>query len=272
MRRHCGAIAVAAALVIGLAGCTLAPSRSPPPSPPEATTDNRRTPRDGARGESRRPIPSNDDLGPLGSAAAPLLGTRPFAELVVEIDFVPGRQPTRSATSHLVETLRTVTGKPVSLAGGDRLPAGDGSYTLAEIRRLAEARSIPSRAPRASLWIAYLDGHLADDPNALGVAFAATAAALFPDRINEALTALVRAGAIERSVLLHEVGHLLSLVNVGYRSSVDHEDPEHPGHSSNRESVMYWAVEDVSVTTLLRGGPPDRFDDADLADLRMRRS
>ena len=44
-------------------------------------------------------------------------------------------------------------------------------------------------------------------------------------------------------------------------------DPEHPGHSPNRGSVMYHAVESTLLGTVLSGGPPRDFDADDLADL-----
>ena len=51
------------------------------------------------------------------------------------------------------------------------------------------------------------------------------------------------------------------------------EDPDHPGHSPNRGSVMYWAVERDLVGTLLGAGPATTFDDADRAELAaIRRS
>ena len=65
---------------------------------------------------------------------------------------------------------------------------------------------------------------------------------------------------------MHEVGHLLGLVDLVLETG--RQDPEHPGHSRNRGSVMYFAVESTLVGDLLGGGPPTRFDDADRADLR----
>lgn len=119
------------------------------------------------------------------------------------------------------------------------------------------------------MWLVFLNGSLAQNSDALGIAYSASAAAIFRDRIDAATTAVLLASEIERSVLAHEVGHLLALVNVGYRSRIAHEDPAHPHHSNNDESVMYWAVEDVSIRNILGGGPPSDFDDADRADLEM---
>ena len=72
---------------------------------------------------------------------------------------------------------------------------------------------------------------------------------------------------IENSVLVHEYGHLLGLVNLVYKSPVDHEDKDHPGHSNNEESVMYWAVESADLSNIITGQLPDDFDNDDRNDL-----
>ena len=66
---------------------------------------------------------------------------------------------------------------------------------------------------------------------------------------------------------MHEFGHLLGLVNLVYKSPVDHEDKDHPGHSNNEDSVMYWAVESADIGNIITGQLPDEFDNDDLNDL-----
>ena len=66
---------------------------------------------------------------------------------------------------------------------------------------------------------------------------------------------------------MHEAGHLLGLVNLVYTSPIDHEDPDNPGHSSNEDSVMYWAIESTSIGNFISGSIPDEFDDDDKFDL-----
>ncbi len=66
---------------------------------------------------------------------------------------------------------------------------------------------------------------------------------------------------------------MLGLVNAVYVSPRDHEDKDHPHHSSNDASVMYWAVESSSLGAIFSGTLPDAFDaddKADLADLQAR--
>lgn len=113
-------------------------------------------------------------------------------------------------------------------------------------------------------------GTFGGDEDVLGVALRGDLIALFRDSIASASTPLISGRSIEDAVLLHEIGHLLGLVDVALDTG--RADPEHPGHSKNRDSVMYWAVESGVVTQVLEGGPPKDFDAADLGDLLALRN
>jgi hypothetical protein len=198
----------------------------------------------------------------------------PATSLIVEVDWVKGRSPVQSALDHLASILRRELDKPAGIVveRGNEIASGKSHWSVGDLVALEKAnRARHSRGTRATMWFAYVDGSFAENANALAVAFSASSSALFRDRIDDATTSLVLEPEIERSVVVHEAGHLLALVNIGYTSRYDHEDPQHPNHSNNPDSVMYWAVEDISVRNLLRGGPPDDFDQADRADLAFLR-
>ena len=198
-----------------------------------------------------------------------LRGT-PARRLTVEVDYIKGRAPSSRALAHLAEVLRGVADKPdgITVSAGNEIAAGRDRWSIEQISSLEKAnRAAHSGGATATMWIAYLDGVYAGGDGALGVAYSASAAAIFRDRIDDATTAIINATAVERAVITHEAGHLLALVNLGYTSAIDHEDKANPHHSSNEGSVMFWAVEDLSLKNLLAGGPPDTFDDADKADL-----
>jgi hypothetical protein len=47
-----------------------------------------------------------------------------------------------------------------------------------------------------------------------------------------------------------------------------HEDGQHPKHSTNDQSVMYWAVENTLGIQGLLGTIPNQFDQNDIDDVR----
>tara|TARA_B100000003_G_C10818564_1_gene325865 strand:- start:43 stop:801 length:759 start_codon:yes stop_codon:yes gene_type:complete len=112
------------------------------------------------------------------------------------------------------------------------------------------------------------------DDSVLGVAVDASTVAIFKDSVDEAEGFLGRPSAeeVERAVTVHEAGHLLGLVNLVYTSPIDHEDPNHKGHSNNEDSVMYWAIESNDVGNFITGDIPDEFDDDDKSDLAGMKS
>ena len=92
--------------------------------------------------------------------------------------------------------------------------------------------------------------------------------AVFKDSIEDSENFLGRPSAEEmkeQSLFMRQA--LAWFGNLVYTSPIDHEDPDHPGHSSNDDSVMYWAIESSSIGNIFSGSIPDEFDADDKADL-----
>lgn len=209
--------------------------------------------------------PASPDVGgPPGSAAAFFLRPDPAASVVVEVSAEEGAQPSSGTITHVASTLEGVSGKTVRTTRGGAI-AGQNAWTSAELRAAADAAAVTRQGERAVLRILFVHGDFADAENVLGVAVRADVAVIFADAVQESASPIVGPDAIETAVTMHEVGHLLGLVDLHLETG--REDPDHPGHSTNRSSVMYWAVESTLVTDLLTGGPPRDFDDTDRADL-----
>ena len=267
---------------------TLAPTTGPPSSDQTATTshsaDRSQAP------TSQRPstaatagpttaapgggqataTPATDDgrLGPPGAYARTILRPSPAKTIAVEIIVQSGAQ-LRGGTAALVEdVLEDATGKDVSLStrtASDGAPSGawdERSITAFADRHGQQAAS----GSRAVIRFLALKGGFGPDDNAIGVAVRGDVFALFVDKIGGATTPLVDATTIEQAVAVHEVGHLLGLVDIALDRNRD--DPEHPFHSRNRGSVMFWAIETDLVGQILNGPPPRSFDRDDLAALR----
>jgi hypothetical protein len=207
---------------------------------------------------------SFNDGGSIGSLGPALLDAS-VTQAVIEIDTGRGTSPDDAQGEAMRVALERFGGKTkVEFSGSDEVPA-DQSYTQDALRQLeADHRQTHSRPGLVSIYILVLPGE-SEDENALGETFGASSIAIFPERIEGVLATLNR-GGFERAVMLHELGHLFGLVNITNHGGF-HEDPDHPGHSRNRDSVMYWAVEDLSVANVFRGGPPTDFDEEDQTEI-----
>ena len=133
------------------------------------------------------------------------------------------------------------------------------------------------------MHILFLDGHYSgDDPTStiLGLAWGRTKLAIFKGTIEASCVGQVGMGleerlcaGTERSVWVHEIGHLLGLVNLGTPMVTEREDPDHEHHDINEECVMYWAAERQNAVQRLANQLLDSdiayldFDDNCLADI-----
>jgi hypothetical protein len=231
------------------------------PSPPARDTDPRPGGTDdGATGAQRLPAEDDDAV----AALAAWLLSADVSAAVIEVD-TTGPSLTGRARDALSAALAQHGNKDITLAPEGNAPRKD-VYTTSDLRRISGAtRETFSSTDRMSVHVLVLDGRYEDD-DAIGVAFEATSFAIFPDRIRSGVLSSVNYDRFEEAVVVHELGHLLGLVNLTSDGAF-HEDPEHPGHSRNSESAMYWAVEDISVGNVFRGGPPTTFDADDVEEM-----
>jgi hypothetical protein len=206
--------------------------------------------------------------GAVGSGAPRYLRPSGSNRIVVQVIVQSGAAPRQATIGHIVSVLGDAAQKPVTTASGS-VDGDRERWSSADIRRAAVEAADDVAADVAVVRLLFLRGRFDEggdkDDQIIGLSVASDVAAIFSERVDDAATALVGAAHIEDSVTTHEVGHLLGLVDLFLRSG--REDPDHPGHSRNRASVMYWAVESSLVTDLLSGGPPRDFDAEDRSDL-----
>lgn len=229
----------------------------------------------GSGGDGAGPGPAGpalNDLGPVGANGWAMLRAS-VARLVVEIDAQQGAAPDDRAVAHLRQVLAGVVDKPagITVDTGGTFASDRTSWTTEALRAVAgEHRDHRSGGDTVAVYALYVRGSLAGREGALGVAHNASEVALFPERWQGTIGGLLGSDReVEQAVLVHEVGHLLGLVNLTYTSAIEgREDPEHPGHSASRDSVMFWAIESTAIQQVFSGPPPDTFDDWDRQDLQ----
>lgn len=205
-----------------------------------------------------------------------------YDKWVIELDITEGKTVPSSALSLLQTRLNEVANKPggIVVTRDDTLPKRGGTWSQDDLLKTHE-RTFDGKTGGDTVYLHLMvvDGTY-EDSNVLGVTYSRATSSgkvvstgpivLFADRINSVCNVLcVTFGSNEiwQAVLVHEFGHAMGLVDNGAPMQRNHEDPEHPGHSNNQASVMYYAVETTSIATVFQNGPPTQFDANDKSDL-----
>ena len=205
-----------------------------------------------------------------GECRYEILRSTDYSRLHIEINYVTEFAPDSEAVDLLKQRIQETTDKTSVSVSQNGFGSTDSSYSLEEILAIEkEQRERHKSGNTFIIHILYLNGEYEDNDQTLGLAYTGSSFVLFKEKIEETQFGFISAEEVERSVIVHEYGHLLGLINNGYESPHDHEDPNHPHHSSNEESVMYWSIETLDIFKQLEGSPPDNFDSDDLDDLRL---
>jgi hypothetical protein len=231
--------------------------------PALATNLDAQAPTDAA---ARRPI---DGRVRVGQLAPVLLRPARSSQIVVEVRAQTGAEPSQASIDHVLSALRGVTAKRVDVVEGAPVGGGSQAWTTDGLAAIADAGT-SSTADTVVIHVLFVHGSLGGDTSVLGVASRGDLVTIFSDQIRASASLLSSPQPIEVATVTHEMGHLLGLVDLFLATG--RQDPEHPGHSRNPRSVMYWAVESSLVGSLLGERPPADFDAQDLADLATIRN
>ena len=206
----------------------------------------------------------------VGECRYEILQSSKYSKLHIEVNYVSGFEPSSDALDLLRQRINEVTDKTSVTISQESFGSTDTSYTIEEILKIESSQRKKFKSgDEFVIHILYLNGEFEDNENTLGLAYKGSSFAMFQENIEDSAFLFISAEDIEKAVLVHEYGHLLGLINMGYTSPHDHEDPEHPHHSNNDESVMDWAVESQDFYNQLDGEPPNNFDSYDLDDLNL---
>ncbi len=194
-----------------------------------------------------------------------------YKKWIIEIDYVSGHKPSDGAMSMLTQRMREVANKDsITVQLGNVIPGRD-SWSDSAIEALErEHKDEETGGDTVVTWVAYVDGRSTHGNGVLGIAYGHDRIVIFDEAINSACSLLTACAfaehEIEQAVLVHEFGHAIGLVSRGVPMVNPHEDAEHPRHSNNRDSVMYWAVESAGSLDIFNS-IPNRFDANDKLDL-----
>ena len=213
-----------------------------------------------------------------GEFAADYLRGTHFTSLVVEVGYPAGRAPSLAVLDLLRDRLTERCSKAdgVVVEVGEAIPAEEFPEPVSEgdLAHLEDAhRRRYSDAPSkvAAMYVLLVSGHDVKDEGmarVVGTSYRGGSLAVFMDTADQGSNLFVTTDEMLGTALVHEVGHLLGLVNHGVPMVVDHDDKDHHGHDTDPKSVMFWYVQVPRVKPNL--GDPDfaQYGAACIADLQ----
>jgi hypothetical protein len=217
-----------------------------------------------------------------------IIAAEPYSRLVIEVDYVPGREPRQSSIDELEAILESVLDKPggVQVVLDEELATQgpDHAWTIDERVQLAIATSnLQVDDDTIKIHTLSLDGRAIEDDSMdgvlLGVAWGFENIVLWRDTLDGGCMGvgmLVDELCAQAELLIwqHEVGHVVGLVDGGLPMVDNHLDPT-PGagkHDVDHACVMFREYEgldaiDATLDRVLMGGPAIELDAACLADI-----
>lgn len=201
----------------------------------------------------------------VGTSANDLLSDKNYESLLVEIQYVEGYKPTQTAIDNLKTFLSQRLNKPegISFIWKSIAPIGKSTFTIDDIKKIEDNnRSEFTDKKTIAVYFLFLDGEYAENTSnskVLGIAYRNTSMVIFEKTVVELSDNILtepERDKLETTVINHEFGHILGLVNVGSPMQNDHQDTANGKHCTNSDCLMYWTAETDNVINNLMGSNP----------------
>lgn len=208
---------------------------------------------------------------PVGASANELLSSAKYTSLKIEVQYMTGYQPEAAALNHLQTTLEGLINKPsgISIITKEIPASSNQNLTVNDIITIERNnRTVFTTGSELAIYILYTNGNYTDN-KVLGVAYKNTSTALFGKKINDNSGGLGQASRTKlvATVVEHELGHLLGLVNIGSPMQTAHQDVANGSHCNNTNCLMHYTSETSDILGFLITGSiptPDANCRADL--------
>ncbi len=190
----------------------------------------------------------NRDYKTLGSSAHSLLSTDPYSELQIEIHYMPGYAIDTSSINNMVNFLKQHINKPGGINVNQQQieASGKSALALSEIVSIEKKkRTIYTGNNSIAVHVLVTDGYYSSSPASIGTSYWNTSICIFGKAINDKSggAGQVTRTALMSTILQHELGHLMGLVNQGSSMQTNHIDAANGAHCTNNKCLMYYSIE-----------------------------
>lgn len=208
---------------------------------------------------------------PVGASANELLASSKYSSLKIEVQYMTGYQPDAAALNHLQSMLQALVNKPAGISIITKeIPASSNlTLTVNDVYNIEKNnRTAFTNGSEIAVYVLYTNGNYSDN-NVLGIAYKNTSAVLFGKKINDNSGGIGQASRTKlvATVIEHEIGHLLGLVDLGSPMQAAHKDAANGNHCNNNNCLMYYASETSDILGFLITGNIPSFDANCRADL-----
>jgi hypothetical protein len=202
------------------------------------------------------------------------LSSQKYDRLIIEINYVNGYEPTDASMQNLVAFLTNRLNKPKGITVVKKgIPSPVKSpFTIQDIKLLERIyRKLNPTLNTLTVHILFLDaGYNLDNSKILGIAYGSTSIAIFEKTIMDYSGGLTQPNQndLETTVINHEFGHLLGLVNNGSPDLSGHQDTANGHHCNNTGCLMYYTAQTSDIAANLIGGNIPDLDSQCINDLQ----
>lgn len=208
--------------------------------------------------------------GPFAIEAKDFLTSKKYEKLQVEVCYVDGHSPKQESLDQLKAFLESRLNKPGGITFKYKIISspGQGSFDQNDLEDIEKNnRTDYSRKDMLVAFVFFADAPYSSG-NVLGLAYGSTSCAIFEKTVedNSGGFGQPTQEVLETTVLEHEFGHLIGLVDNGTDMVTAHASDGH--HCNDSNCLMYYAVETLDFIGNLVGGEVPQLDAHCIADLQ----
>jgi len=185
-----------------------------------------------------------------------------YNKLVIEIQYIPGFQPSDETVNNLTNFLQSRLNKPQGISFvRTPVPAPNvPSFSVADAQAMEVVKRSQKNAGKTlTAYLLFANGDFAGNSGnskVLGVAYSTSSIMIFEKTIRDFSGDFGQPArtTLETVVLEHEFGHLFGLVDNGSPMKTPHLDSAHSNHCNDTNCIMFYNVETSDVLSNFLGG------------------